>query len=273
MVRTAYLRIYEPLASFSADEREQWLTSSVEEQSFEVKGADEKGFGRWLITGALPPDERGYGAGEGAFIREWRDQTVVCPWRTRLRALAGLLAFRESLPQEVAEAFVPASEAQRAVDELAALDERHSEIRSHIVHANWHVPLRWFVAFDPSERILVEDGQGLRIRYETSVSDAMDRLEQVASVLERSWLDEVVVIAVKDLMAWVGSFTADALLELDYGSVAGMFDDEELLEENCAAEVWSCVTAVGAGDGVAAGRAFEHLSNRWAAVKAHEVMN
>lgn len=168
---------------------------------------------------------------------------------------------------------MPATEAQRAAQELAALDQRHPNIRSHIVHANWHVPLRWFVAFDPSERILVEDGHGLRIRYETSVRDATERLEQVASVLERSSLDEGVVIAVRDLITWVACFVEEALLELDYGTVAEMFDEEELLEENCAAEVWSCVAAVGAGDGPGAGRAFEHLSNRWAAVKAHEVMN
>jgi hypothetical protein len=190
-----------------------------------------------------------------------------------LRALAGLLAFRESVPQEVAEAFVPAHEAERAAQELAVLDERYPDIRSHIIHANWHVPLRWFVAFDPSERILVEDGQGLRIRYDTSVEDAMGRLGQVASVLEKSWLDEGVLVAVKDLTAWLGDFAEDALLELDYGTVAGVFDEDELLEENCAAEVWSCVAAVGSGDGAAAGRAFEDLSNRWAAVKAHEVMN
>ncbi len=273
MVRTAYLRIYQPLTEFPVEERDQWLASSVDLEAGVRDGIAMKGLERWLITGSLPPEEEAYEIAEGGFIRSWRNQTVVCPWHTRLRVLAGLLAFRDSVPEEVAEAFVPASEARRAARELAALDAAHPDIRSHIIQANWHVPLRWFLAFDASERILVEDGHGLRIRYETSVADAKERLAQVVSVLHQPWLDEGIGIAVQDLMAWLEDFSADSLLELDYGSVARMFDDEELLEENCAAEVRTCVEAVSAGDGVTAGRAFEHLSNRWAAVRAHEVMN
>jgi hypothetical protein len=273
MARTSYLRVYEPLSAFPAAEREQWLASSVEVEAGEPDALAMKGFGRWLITGVLPHEELVHGTTEGAFIRTWHGQTVVCPWRTRLRALAGLLAFRESVPEEVADAFVPASEAQRAANELAALDERQPDMRSYMLHANWHVPLRWFVAFDPSERILVEDKDGLRIRYETSVGDARDRLHKVVSVLDRSWPDDGVVIAVKDLRGWLETFGDDALLELDYGSIAAMLDDDELIEANCAAEVWSCVDAVGAGDGLTAGKTFEHLSNRWALVRAHELMN
>ena len=273
MVRTSYLRVYEPLSAFPANERDQWLASSVELEASEAQAFVMRSFGTWLITRALPSDEQAYENSEGAFIRTWGDLTVACPWRTRLRTLAGLLAFRESVPKEVAEAFVPATEARRAAHELALLDERHPDIRSHILHANWHVPLRWFLAFDQAERILVGDKHGLRIRYETSVREGRQRLVEVASVLDQPWLDEGVVIAVKDLIRWLGDFADEGLLELDYGSVAGMFDDEELVEENCAAELWMCVEAVGAGDAVTAGRAFEHLSSRWAAVRAHEVMN
>ena len=123
--------------------------------------------------------------------------------------LAGLLAFRDSVPEEVAEAFVPEEEARRAASELAQLDEDHPEVRSHILHANWHVPLRWFAAFDDSERILTEDKEGLRIRYESTLSTAAARLERALEILEGSWIDESVTEAVRELLEWLADFPED----------------------------------------------------------------
>ena len=268
MIRTAYLRIYEPASHFSEDERRRWLSDPTGGE-----GGDAQGYRAWLVTGRLPQDEAGYESTENAFVREVDGEFFICPWRTRLRMLAGLLAFRDSIPEEVADAFVPESEARRAAQELAALDERFPEIRSHILHANWHVPLRWFSAFDPSERVLVEDRRGLRIRYETRIAAALARLAHVVTVLEETWLDDGVVTAIKELAGWLEEFSADALLELDYGSVAGMFDHEELVEDQCAADVAACVEALEAGDGSRAGRLFADLTDKWATVRAHEIVN
>ena len=268
MIRTSYLRIYEPASTFTEDEQRRWLSDPGEGD-----GNEPPRYRAWLVTGRLPAAEAGYSSTENAFVREIDGRFYICPWRTRLRMLAGLLAFCESVPEEVAEAFVPESEARRAAKELAALDARFPEIRSHILHANWHVPLRWFSAFDPSERVLVEDRKGLRIRYETRISDALARLSHVISVLEESRLDDGVVAALKELSGWLEEFSADALLELDYGSVAGMFDHDELVEDQCAAEVSACVEALEAGDGPRASRLFGDLTDKWATVRAHEIVN
>jgi predicted transcriptional regulator len=268
MIRTAYLRIYEPASTFSEDERRRWLTDPDDGE-----GGDHPRYQAWLVTGRLPTEKPGYNSSENAFVREVDGEFYICPWRTRLRMLAGLLAFRDSVPEEVAEAFVPQSEARRAAKELAALDERFPQIRSHILHANWHVPLRWFSAFDPSERVLVEDRRGLRIRYETRIAEALTRLAHVISVLEETWLDESVVAALKELSAWLEEFSSGALLELDYGSVAGMFDHDELVEDQCAAEVAACIEALEMGDGPRASRLFGDLTDKWATVRAHEIVN
>ena len=268
MIRTAYLRIYEPASSFSEEDRARWLTNQGE-----LDGGEQPHYRAWLVTGRLPEDEAGYGATEGAFVREVDGAFYLCPWRTRLRMLSGLLAFRDSVPEEVADAFVPESEARRAAQELAALDERFPEIRSHILHANWHVPLRWFVAFDASERVLVEDRRGLRIRYQTRTAEAQARLSHVVGVLEESWMDDGVVLALKELSTWLEGFSPEGLLELDYGSVAGMFDHDELVEDQCAADVAACVDALGAGDGPRAGQLFGDLTDKWASVRAHEIVN
>ncbi len=268
VIRTSYLRVYQPLAAFPQEEREQWLQQASSEASPDALASR-----RWLITAALPGGTSLTAPTEGAFIRRDGDAVLVCPWRTSLRMLAGLLAFRNSIPDEVAEAFVPEEEARRAAHELATLGEEHPEVRSHILHANWHVPLRWFAAFEDSERILTEDKDGLRVRYESRLGDARARLERALAVLENSWIDDGVTAAIRELTEWLDEFEGTGLLELDYGSVAGMFGDDDLVEDRSAAEVMACLDALEAEDIVRAGRMFGMLTDRWTQVRAREVVN
>ena len=267
MVATSYLRVYQPPSAFSEDERRMWLPERTESRRTEHAVAR-----RWLIAASLPA-ETVLAPGEGAFVRSYQGGTLICPWRTRLRMLAGLLAFRGSVPEEIADAFVPENEAVRAARILAQLDEDHPEVRSHILHANWHVPLRWFAAFDDAERILTEDKEGLRIRYEAELSTATARLERALTVLEGSWIDAGVTEAVRELLEWLSAFPEDGLLELDYASVARIFSDDELLEDHSAAEVWVCLDSLAAGDVVRAGNVFGTLTDRWTQARSHEVVN
>jgi hypothetical protein len=267
VIRTSYLRVYQPLDSFPAHERDRWLESFDEAVTDNARAPQ-----RWLIACSLPSADV-TGHAEGAFSRRVDGEILVCPWRTRLRMLAGLLAFRGSVPEEVADAFVPESEALRAAHELAVLGEEQPEVRSHILHANWHVPLRWFAAFDDSERILTEDKQGLRVRYETTLNEGRARLERAQSVLEGSMIDEGVTEAVRELVGWLRAFPEDGLLELDYASVATTFSDDELVEDHSAAQVWVCIDALAAGDVVRAGRTFQALTDRWTEVRSLEVLN
>lgn len=267
MIATSYLRVYQPLSVFSDDERAHW----TKERKTTDKG-EHAAARRWLISASMP-SEPVLAPGEGAFLRTYDSTMLVCPWRTRLRMLAGLLAFRGSVPEEVAEAFVPEEQARRAAHALARLDEDHPEVRSHILHANWHVPLRWFSAFDDSERILTEDKEGLRIRYEAPLSVATARLTRALDVLEGSMIDAGVTEAVRELLEWLAGFPEEGLLELDYGSVARIFSDDDLLEDHSAAEVWVCLDSLAAGDVVRAGTIFGTLTDRWTEARAHEVVN
>lgn len=268
MIRTAYLRVYEPLALFSASERSRWAAQSGEDDGSDLIASRE-----WLITAALPGRDSSSAVDERAFIRRIDDRILVCPWRTRLRMLTSLLAFRGVVPDEVADAFVPEMQAQRAARELATMDQETPEVRSHILHANWHVPLRWFGAFEDAERILVEDRAGLRLRYETATGIARARLVHTLGVLEGSDMDEGVTDAVRELLDWLSVFSDDGLLELDYGTVARMFDDDELLEDRSAGELWQCLEALEAGDTPRAGRIFATLSERWSEVRSLEILN
>lgn len=267
MIATSYLRVYQPASVFSEVERAHWLRERPEIDRSEHSAAR-----RWLIAASLP-SEPVLAPEEGAFVRTYDGEILVCPWRTRLRMLAGLIAFRGSMPDEVAEAFVPEERARDAAHALARLDEDHPEVRSHILHANWHVPLRWFAAFDDAERILTEDKDGLRVRYESPLSTATARLEKALGILEGSWMDSGVTEAVRELLEWLAGFPEDGLIELDYGSVAQVFSHDELLEDRSAAQVWVCLDALAAGDVVRAGTIFGTLTDRWTEARSNEVVN
>ena len=266
MVRTSYLRVYRPLGSFPPDEAAHWTSDAGGHTRGELKASR-----RWLLGGRLP-DDGGTAAWGGAFMREVDGRVLVCPALTRLRMLSALVEFRRSVPDEVVDAFVPGDEARRADVELEALGRRHPDMRSHILHANWYVPLRWFVAFDATERILTEDSAGLRVRYETTLMQARARLARALDVLAHG-SDDAIVDAVRELDAWLEGFPGDGLLELDYGTVAQLVPDDVLVDDCSAAEVWSSIEALEAGDVVAAGRLFGRLSERWAEVRAREAVN
>jgi hypothetical protein len=258
------MRVYLPATRFSEEDRARWLAAPSEDD-----GLDSRTLARWLVRAALPVEV----TADSAMVRSFDGETMFCPSRTRLRVLAGLLAFRSSIPEEVADAFVPEPEARRAAAELAEIGESKPDVRSHVIQTNWHVPLRWFAAFDDGEKILTEDRHGLRIRYETSLSEARLRLKSALSILEEAWIDEAVAGAVRELCAWLDDFEGDGMLELDYGSVARAFSDEQLLADRSAQDVWTCLDALASGDSERAGDIFGELSERWTVIRAREVMN
>jgi len=225
----------------------------------------------WLSKAVLPSGTMS-SASEGAFIRRCDNETFVCPWRTRLRMLSGLLEFRGSIPQVVADAFVPECDARRAARELDDMGAR-PEMRSHMLHSNWHVPVRWFAAFADLDRILVEDRNGVRIRYEARLFDAATRLAQAIDVLEESQIEESITVLVRELAGWLEGFDPESLVELDYGSVARSFSDDELVDDHSAAELWACVNALAAGDPMSAAEIFSDLTERWSRARTHEVVN
>jgi hypothetical protein len=263
VTRTSYLRVYEPLSCFTRAERERWLRQTE-------PSSQEPSTAQWLVRGELTSDVT---RTEGAFLRRVEDQVYACPWRLRLRMLSGLLEFRGNLPAEVAEAFVPEREAQRAVDELAAMAAHGGSLRSHILHANWHVPIRWFTLFGDIDRVLVEDKAGVRLRYEARLDDAAARARHVAGVLEQASFEDSITELVRRLVEWLEGFDAAGIVELDYGTVARSFSDHDLVDDRAAAELTACVQALEAGDEVEAAQLFAQLIERWGRVRAGEAVN
>lgn len=264
MISSSYLRVYQPIEVFSEQEKGTWRSTGAPSGTEAVAT-------KWLVEASLPPADSGLT--EGVFVRKVEGEVYVCPWRTRLRMLMAMLAFRGSVPGEVADLFVPEEEAQRAAQELASLTGESVSARAHILHANWHVPLRWFAAFEDAERSLIEDKHGLRLRYETRMDQARARLARTHEILDEAGIETAVNEAVEDLRQWLEGFPGNSLLELDYASVASLFTHDELLEDRSAADVWTCLEALERADLATAGRVFSELTDRWSAARSLEILN
>src|SRR5438876_1323199 len=189
VIPCAYLRVFRPLDSYSDDERAAWERYIVSggrpapvrpvyrEESAVVGGR----------LGLIASDD-----GDHAEIRLVDGRYFVCPWRTRLRVLASILSLRESAPFEMADAFVPDTEARRAARELARIKRREPSAVPSMLQSPWHVPVRWFVLVDDPERHLGETTAGeYRLYYWTPLAAAKQRAEGALQALRHSELAPV----------------------------------------------------------------------------------
>lgn len=269
MVPSSFLRIYQPLGSFPEKERAKWAAYIASDpQPPDTRRFRHVSFSDYAMTGMLYP-----ATDDEAYIRNVGSQWLVCPWRTRLRVLAGLLSYRNSVPEEAADMWVPEEEALKAASELEALRSEQPEIHSNITTAAWHVPLRWFMMFDDSERTVREVDGKISATYEVDVRTARTRVDRGLRILREAGMAESQTQPVEELASWIHEFSYDSLIELDYGGIAQLFTKEELLLDRSATEIWSCLEALALGDYEQSAILYNDLAGWWGRVKALENAN
>lgn len=210
---------------------------------------------------------------EDGIVARWRDARYVCPRTPRLRMLEGVLAVRRAYRQLGSAAVIPEDVARAAARELEALREEDPGTRAHILTSAWHVPLRWFVPFDPVAKELVGGGHYASIRYRIEYRQAMHRIERSLRILESVDIPESVVSEVRELSEWLDDFPTDAMVELDYGSVGGGFSESELIVDESVRDIWEALASLEDRDWTAAGEAYATLVTRWAAPMAVSYSN
>lgn len=251
MIKAAYLRVYEP--SDGTDNE----PARSEERLREVS---EYG----LMSESL---------NDGVLSATWNDVHYVCPRFPRLRLLEGLLGFRNAYPGLTAELLIPEEVAERAAAELEALQDHDPDAKSHILSSPWHVPLRWFSAFDASERSVEERDGATALLYRTTIAQADDRLTRALVTLQSAGFQDAVIDQVQELYNWVASFDDDCLLELDYGGVAELFSDGALALDETAADIQSSLSALEAGNLDEASDHYAQAAARWAHAQSLTYMN
>ncbi|MDQ3991216.1 MAG: hypothetical protein M3245_02745, partial [Actinomycetota bacterium] len=244
MIPCAYLRVYQPLDVLPHEEQGRW-------ERFIVEGGHRRPpqpiyRERWTAPrgslGVLAQEE------DRADVRMVDGMWYVCPWRTRIRVLAGLLSLRDSMPPEVAEALVPESEARRATRELARIRRHDPGAVPTLLQSPWHVPVRWFTLFTDEDRRLTEaPSGGLRLYYWSSVPAARERVQRALAILRASPLSEIADL-IQDLAGWLTVFDDRSTVELDYAGVSDLFGWNELDDDRSAADIQASLAALAEGD-------------------------
>jgi hypothetical protein len=275
VIPCAYLRVFRPLDTYTDEERVRWE--------------------RYILAGGAPPSMRpiyrdeatvmhghvgllSSEEGDYADVRLVDGRYYVCPWRTRLRILAGILSLRgslrESAPPEMVDAFVPESEARRAARELARLKRRDPSVGPSMLQSPWHVPVRWFILVGEEERRLTETVPGeFRLFYWTPIGKAKKRAERALQVLRRSELAPVAQL-VRELAQWLSAFHPQSMVELDYAEVSSLFSWDELDNDHGGQEIQEAVEALSQPGGMGrAAELYQLVANRWADAMSRESMN
>lgn len=198
---------------------------------------------------------------DDAVFVEHEGERFVCPRRPRLRLLESVLAFHNGFTGLGGEVIVPEAAAQRAAEELDRL--REGGRRSLILTSQWHVPLRWFLLFRPEDR-LVTVGEGRpHVVYRTGRQSASRRMRRAIRALRGAGM-AAVTKEMEQLVEWLSAFPPQWLVELDYGSVAGLFDDASLLLDASCEDLWDSIEALESGDPMGARDRYERVASHWA---------
>jgi hypothetical protein len=154
------------------------------------------------------------------------------------------------------------------------------------------VPLRWLTLFEPGERRLVlgprveryaavggAPGPGRPadlsrcLVYVTAMSRARRRLARTLAVVRRMLEDGPIVAGIEDLGRWLEAFHPHSLVELDYGGLVHLVDDDALRDDQSVADIAESVAALGRGDAAGATAGYERVVSRWRSIASVESAN
>ena len=286
----AHLRIYEPLGALPEDERERW-SAYVEDGSVPSRPVlmTREHEAALVAAMAAPPRPTLAVGDDQAYVRHLDGLTYVCPWRLQLRAWEALEEFRALLPDELADAFLPRAEVEQAEDQHDRWVAAHPDVTVGIRSSTWSVPLPWFVLFESEERRLVlgerrtaggpqpgglaQTGLDRALVYVTAMSRARRRAAKALHVVRRAFDDGPAVEALEEIGRWLEEFPPHSLVELDYGGLVHLLDDETLSADDSVGDLTRSLEELGKGDGEAAIALYESVLTRWRAMAALEHAN
>jgi len=196
----------------------------------------------------------------------------VCPWRTKLRVLAGMVSFRQASGFDEPSAFITDEQARRARRELRRLRRRDPSQISAIMHSPWHVPVRWFVLFEDHERRLLEHERHHRLSYLTTARRARVRAEEVVPSLRRSELGPIADLIV-ELHQWISLFDVNSILELDYGALSDLMTWDEMDDDHSARELHDAIQALNDQRFPRSAELYQAVLTRAAELRGHQNLN
>ncbi|MFF8833739.1 hypothetical protein [Streptomyces sp. NPDC015131] len=269
----SYLRVYEPLAAFPEPERGHWARYARRGTAPTAQDELRRALAGLLAT---PPVAVPVQESADAFVAEVDGVVCVCPWRTRLRGWLALPDLAGTLPPPVLDAALPPVVRGQAEADYERWRERNPDARPWILTALWQVPVRWFVLFSDEEREYVAPGgpgKAPVLRYRTPMVQARRRVARALRTLREAREEGPLTEGLVEVGRWLEEFHPRSLVELDYGGLVHTLSEEFLAGDRSAADVAAGLAALRAGDGEAAGEAYERLTERWRAVRLRQHAN
>jgi hypothetical protein len=308
----AYLRVYEPLSAFSDTEGRYWAEYAGSAQrprrAAALDAEQAEALGRLIATPPIAAPQR---ESCDAYVR-WADGiTYICPWQTRLRSWLELARLRSTGRPLLATAFA-SGQADQALRDFASWQGQSSSLRVFIQSCTWAVPPGWFVPFAPEERWLVlgganeTDGRGpataaatRTLIYATAMSQARRRIARALNALRRTSGDALTsppgalgggqdtpesgghddlgpwqaTEEIAQIGRWLEEFHPHSVVELDYGGLVHLLDDDSLRADQSVAEVSAAISASREGQADLAGVLYQRLRSRWQALESLEAAN
>jgi hypothetical protein len=292
----AYLRVYEPLSAFSEEERAYWTNyAASEDRPRRANALEMEHLEALHRIIALPPIVAPARESGDAYVR-WADGvTYVCPWQTRLRAWLALGKLDATAKLLLASG-AGDGQAELAAAELARREEEGGMPRVYIQSCRWAVPLGWFIPFASAERWLVLGGARdagsmgrataaatRTLIYATAMAQARRRVARALAAIRRvsgNPEDRRVPAAagmiragtdLEEIGRWLEEFHPHSLVELDYGGLVQLLDDDALRADQSVAEVSAAVSALASKEFELAAAMYQRLRTRWRDIEAAEL--
>jgi hypothetical protein len=253
-------------ADVGARERELWLRSQLARPRRLLPGERSDGsvapdapFDVMTISPAEVPGEVGPGP-------------LVCPLDLRARsaaALVGFLATATGPLREEALAVEPETIRSRASAVMAELTAG----AVHVISTTWTVPLPWFALVEPEARRVVlapRDDPERQVSWRVSMADARERVARAHRVVSGSLGDAGPAKVLADTGRWLDHFAPDSAVELDYGGLVQLIEDQDLLEDSSATDVNAIVDALETGDAEEVALRYERLREFWGELARRE---
>lgn len=279
----AHLRVYEPMSALADPERERWqdYVAQGDLPSRPVQMAKEHEVAMSAVL-SMPPRLNLTDGVDHAYVRHVDGLTYICPWRLQLRAWDALDSFRSQLPDELRDAFFPPALSAAADDARDAWLATHPEVKAGILTSTWQVPVAWFTVFEASERRLVlgdrrvggaDGGLDRALVYLTAMSRARRRVAQALRIVRKIFDEGPATAAIEEVGRWLEDFHPHSLVELDYGGLVHLVDDETLSADTSVADASESLERLSVGDLRAAGECYERVVGRWRSIAALEHAN
>lgn len=293
----AYLRVYEPLPSFDATLVPQ-LTEAAAANRLTLATVGDHEREMWLtsqfpVRRALLPGERRDGTPSASVVRDVLvldpadvpnpggatvgPGPLICPLDVRARSAAALAGFVTGASPALLAESVPVSVDRVRAKALEVLGGTEShEHGVHIVSTTWTVPLPWFSMVDPATRRVVvatRTAPERQVSWRVAMPDARRRIARAHSLASRTFGEEGPAKVLQDTGRWLEQFHAHSAVELDYGGLVQLLDDEQLVGDTSAEDVNAIVDAIEEGDAQVMAERFDKLRDFWGQLAVRERFN